>query len=378
MELNMMNMNKTFKVVLLASLVPFAATAEQELSPWYVGAGLGVNNYEPNCELTVMSQCGEDAPYAWDVFAGYMFSDYFGAELGYRDLGKAEWVDYNNRLFDIGAKGPTLGLVASYPFADGWSLNAELGGMAYSVSNVHNLAGEDSSDSGVAAYYGAGIGYMVTENLKLQAKYRRYEDFEAKEWVNLDMQSNYWGLELSYRFGTEAKAAPVAVAAPVVAAVAVDADKDNVLDDQDKCLGTPANHKVDADGCTIYENVTAQYVLEGILFDNNSSVIKQSSYEVLDKVANYLEKNPEHNILIEGHASNTGNPDYNMTLSDKRAKAVATVLIEKYGINANRIDSVGYGVTRPAMEGSSAEANRVNRRIEAVVTTNEKRPVLIK
>ncbi|QBF83948.1 OmpA family protein [Shewanella maritima] len=370
-------MKNTLKVVLLTSILPFAASAETELSPWYVGAGLGVNNYEPNCDQKTMKICGEDSPYAWDVFGGYMFSDNFGVELGYRDLGMAEWTDYNNKRNDAGARGMTAGLVAVVPFADGWSVSAEAGAMNYLLRNKKNYNTEYYSDSGIAPYIGAGIGYMVTENMKLQAKYRRYENLDDDAFKTLEMQSNYWGLELSYRFGAKAKPAPVA-AAPVVAAAAAPADSDNdgVMDDADRCPNTPANHKVDANGCSIYENVTEQHDLGGILFDNNSSVIKQASYAEIEKLANYLNRNPEHTVSIEGHASNVGSPAYNMTLSEKRAKAVANALSEKYGIDASRVQSVGYGVTRPIMEGSSAEANRQNRRIEAIVTSTEKRPVL--
>lgn len=57
-------MKNTLKVVLLTSMLPLAASASQELTPWYVGAGLGVNNYEH-----IATDNGDDNPYAWDIFA---------------------------------------------------------------------------------------------------------------------------------------------------------------------------------------------------------------------------------------------------------------------------------------------------------------------
>lgn len=357
-------MNNTLKAILLTSMLPFAANAAQELSPWYVGGGLGLNNYEPNCDQKTMKVCGEDEPYAWDVFGGYLFNDYFGVELGYRDLGRAEWVDYANKLNDAGAKGMTLGVVGFWPFAERWSLSAEAGAMNYLLSNNKQWGSEYYSDSGIAPYVGAGIGYNFTENLKLQAKYRRYENLDEDKWNTLEMESNYYGLELSYRFGSSA---PAAVVAPL-AVIPVDSDNDGVTDDKDQCADTPANHQVDANGCTLYKEVTEQRDVGSILFANNSSVVKQESYERIEKLAAYMNEHPRSTVLISGHASNVGNPDYNMDLSERRADAVAEILVSKYGISQDRVSSKGYGITQPIIEGSSAEANKANRRIEAHVT----------
>ncbi|ARD21590.1 Outer membrane porin F precursor [Shewanella sp. P1-14-1] len=367
-------MKNTLKVVLLTSLLPFAASAEQELTPWYVGGGLGVNNYEPNCDQKTMKVCGEDDPYAWDVFGGYLFNDYFGVELGYRDLGRAEWTDYSNKRNDVGARGMALGLVGFYPFADKWSLSAEAGAMNYLISNKKNYNTEYYSDSGIAPYIGAGIGYNFTENLKLQAKYRRYENLDDDKYNTLDMESNYWGLELSYRFGVD-KPAPAPVVAPVVAAP-IDSDNDGVTDDMDKCPDTPSTHKVDAQGCTIYEDAPISSRMEGVYFDNDSAVLKPESYTRLEKGAKYLKDNPHTTAVIEGHASLVGNADYNMDLSERRAQAVVDALVEKYGIDASRLKAVGFGEDNPIMEGTSPEANKQNRRIDAVVSGAEKRPVL--
>ncbi|MFP8845701.1 OmpA family protein [Shewanella baltica] len=367
MELENM-MNHKLKFVLLASLLPFTVSAAQELTPWYVGAGLGVNNYEH-----IATQNGQDDPYAWDVFAGYMFNDYFGAEIGFRDLGNADWTDAKGINNDAGVKGSTLGLVGIWPLANRWSLSAEAGAMYYSLENTQNGTNKYSSND-FAPYIGAGVGYNFTDNLKLQAKYRRYENLDDTDFNTIEADSNYWGLELSYRFGSPAAAAPVAAA--VIAAAPVDSDNDGVYDDKDQCPATPVTHKVDSVGCTIYENVKNKEDVGSIQFANDSAVVKKVFYKDIERLANYLNKNPEFTVEIAGHASNVGKPDYNMVLSDKRADAVAQILVEKYGISKNRVTSNGYGVTQPLVAGDSKEAHAANRRIEAVVTTTAKQPVL--
>jgi len=366
MELENM-MNHKLKFVLLASLLPFTVSAAQELTPWYVGAGLGVNNYEH-----IATQNGQDDPYAWDVFAGYMFNDYFGAEIGFRDLGNADWTaaGFSN---DAGVKGGTLGLVGIWPLANRWSLSAEAGAMYYSLENTQNGTNKYSSND-FAPYIGAGVGYNFTDNLKLQAKYRRYENLDDTDFNTIEADSNYWGLELSYRFGHTVAAAPVAAA--VIAAAPVDSDNDGVYDDKDQCPATPATHKVDAVGCTIYENVKTKEDVGSIQFANDSAVVKPVFYKDIERLANYLNKNPEFTVEIAGHASHVGKPEYNMVLSDKRAAAVAKILVDKYAISQSRVTSKGYGETQPLVAGDSKEAYAANRRIEAVVTTTTKQPVL--
>ncbi len=366
-------MNKTLKTVLLASMLPFAANAAQELTPWYVGGGVGINNYEPNCDQKTMKECGEDDPYAWDVFGGYLFNDYFGVELGYRDLGRAEWTDYSNKLNDAGAHGMTLGLVAFWPIFDRFSLSAEAGAMNYILSNKKQWGSEYYSDNGIAPYVGVGLGYNITENLKLQAKYRRYENLDEDKWNTLEMESNYWGLELSWRFGHY-----VEEAAPVVAMVDTDTDNDGVDNQVDQCPDTPSNHLVDEVGCTQYEYVqTAEEINLGTInFANNSAVIEQEDYSQLDKLAKYMEEHERMVVHIQGHASNVGKADYNMQISERRANAVRDMMISRYGVHPDRITAEGFGITRPLMEGSSAEANKANRRIEAHVMGEKKVPVL--
>ena len=87
--------------------------------------------------------------------------------------------------------------------------------------------------------------------------------------------------------------------------------------------------------------------------------------------------NPDakYKVVIEGHASNIGNPAYNMRLSERRAKSVANILTGE-GVEASRITSVGYGVTRLRVQGNTPEAHAANQRIEAKVTAKVKEPVL--
>ncbi|QSX32775.1 OmpA family protein [Shewanella avicenniae] len=364
--------------LLLMAALPAAAYADdQALSPWYVGIGAGQTNYGPNCEASKMATCGKDDPFAWEFFSGYSFNEYLAVEIGYRNLGHADWVDYANNHNDISVKGGTLGVVGTWPLKYNWSLNAELGGYVFNNSNRVNHGAAEYNHQSVAPYYGVGVGYDVNENVRISAKYRRYEDIDETRFANLDMDANYWGLTVSYRFGDAPKAAPVneTVAVVPVVVAPVDSDNDGVVDSQDQCANTPATHKVDANGCSIYVDKLEKLTIAA-QFDNNSSVVKADSYGEIEKAANFLNKYPQADIEIAGHASLPGKASYNLWLSQKRADAVAKILVDKYGIAASRVTAKGYGENQPIMQGDSAEANAANRRIEGNMSFKEKQPLL--
>jgi OOP family OmpA-OmpF porin len=151
-------------------------------------------------------------------------------------------------------------------------------------------------------------------------------------------------------------------------ALIADSDKDGVNDNLDKCPNTPKGDKVDARGCTEFvENEVS--VSLNVLFANNSSIVENTSSSQIVEFANFLKRYGSTSVTIEGHTSAVGTADYNLYLSQKRAQAIVNVLVEQYGIDANRLSAVGYGETRLLNSANNAEAHRVNRRIEAKVST---------
>jgi outer membrane protein OmpA-like peptidoglycan-associated protein len=75
-------------------------------------------------------------------------------------------------------------------------------------------------------------------------------------------------------------------------------------------------------------------------------------------------------VLIQGHADSRGSNAYNLALSEKRAKSVASA-IAGYGVEAERIETKGYGETVPVETNDTLEGRHANRRIEAVALTDE-------
>ena len=103
-------------------------------------------------------------------------------------------------------------------------------------------------------------------------------------------------------------------------------------------LNEARNKKVEASGETI--NIVESVVA----FPFNQSDVQSSQMPSLEHVANYLKNNPDANITVNGYASPEGTEEYNLQLSQRRADAVKDILVNKYGIEANRINAIGHGV----------------------------------
>lgn len=149
----------------------------------------------------------------------------------------------------------------------------------------------------------------------------------------------------------------------------LDTDQDGVLDDVDNCADTPLTDKVDSKGCSVFTEEEVSINVK-VLFANNSSVIGNSSASQFQEVADFMNRYPATDAVIEGHASAPGSDDYNLMLSQKRANAVRTLLIQKYGINSERLTAIGFGETQLLDTANTAKANQVNRRIVVKVSTS--------
>jgi outer membrane protein OmpA-like peptidoglycan-associated protein len=108
----------------------------------------------------------------------------------------------------------------------------------------------------------------------------------------------------------------------------------------------------------------------GLLFKINSSEISDSYKSDLSSVAEVFKKYPETNIVIEGHTDDTGTDEYNMTLSEKRAKSVQAFLFSK-GVAENRMTAKWYGETQPKYPNDSEANRQKNRRVELAVFAND-------
>ena len=99
---------------------------------------------------------------------------------------------------------------------------------------------------------------------------------------------------------------------------------------------------------------------------NSAELTKLSAYQ-LDNLADAMDNYPAMTIELGGHTDNTGEPELNQQLSEQRAQAVMSYLVDK-GIAASRLTAVGYGATRPVASNDTEEGRDENRRTEFRIT----------
>jgi OmpA-OmpF porin, OOP family len=144
----------------------------------------------------------------------------------------------------------------------------------------------------------------------------------------------------------------------------VDTDGDGIADPDDKCpnlFGTPENQ-----GCpAIKEEVVKKvnYAANNIYFATGKFILLSRSFKGLDEVVKLMKDDAQLKISIEGHTDDVGSDASNMKLSESRANAVKAYFVKK-GIDAERINSAGFGETQPIEDNKTAAGRQKNRRVE--------------
>jgi OOP family OmpA-OmpF porin len=125
----------------------------------------------------------------------------------------------------------------------------------------------------------------------------------------------------------------------------------------------------DASGIVAALDQSGVAVLEGLVFASGSATLSNSDYPSLAAVAAWLDANPEGTIALVGHTDASGSLAANVALSERRAEAVAEVLIDTYGADRNRVDAQGVGFLAPRATNQTEEGRQKNRRVEVIVTS---------
>lgn len=105
--------------------------------------------------------------------------------------------------------------------------------------------------------------------------------------------------------------------------------------------------------------------LYGINFDTDKDVLRPESKPTLDRIVALLGAKPDLRLKIEGHTDDRGSADHNQTLSDARAASVKRYLTDA-GVAADRLETQGFGATKPAVSNTSEMGRAANRRVELV------------
>jgi outer membrane protein OmpA-like peptidoglycan-associated protein len=104
----------------------------------------------------------------------------------------------------------------------------------------------------------------------------------------------------------------------------------------------------------------------GIQFDVNSDKLKPESYSTLKEISDILKENPAIRIQVVGHTDSDGDEASNLDLSKRRGAAVKNELVNKFGVEAARLETDGKGESEPVADNNSAVNKAKNRRVEFI------------
>ena len=342
----MANLTKTLLCTAIAAAISSSALAGDVVKEGFtLGLGGAYTDYD-----SVRTLDNKVAP---EVGIGYRFNDRFSLEGLYSNSsnelksGKdADLTDYRlDAFYDL---TPWDGSLTPYFVA----------GIGEFKEDLENR--KDRDDTRLNA--GFGLRQALTQNLSLRG------DVRALHGLDHHQTESMVNLALTWTFGSpekpmQAQVIPEPEPQPIAPEPKpLDSDNDGVVDTSDLCPNTEMGAAVDLVGCIPMEEIDLL-----VEFGFDSSNIHHTALDQIDEMAEFMKKFPEVKIKVEGHTDSKGVAIYNDRLSQKRADAVRNMLVEKFGINGERIKAVGMGQNEPVATNDTPEGRQKNRRVVAEI-----------
>jgi outer membrane protein OmpA-like peptidoglycan-associated protein len=363
------------------SLMFVSGAASAAPEGFFIGAGAGQSTMKAKSDNNVGPKVDlNESDTSYKGYAGYNFTPWLGVEGGYVELGNQDQSESqlvvvsgfpDEEKVEVSANG-WQGFAVLYLPLGNFDLFAKVGGIAANIDVETKLhfpgpvppAGtqhnKSSEGNGMMAY-GAGAAYNFG-HWSIRAEYEAYD-------VNkLDDLYNVTG-SLQYTFFRE-KEAPAPVAStpapapkPMVAAApppakCPDSDHDGVCDAVDQCPNTPPGARVGPGGCDCDYTLTLD-------FPFNSAELHADDKAKIDAIIPVL-KNPKVAFIlgeVDGYTDSTGDAQYNLGLSQRRAQAVADY-VKSQGVSlGDRFAIHGYGEADPVASNDTNEGRAQNRRV---------------
>lgn len=347
---------------------------------------------------------GLDDSEFYGIGLGYGITDNFTLEAWYTD-GEA---DVRGTNFDIDTTSYRLDALYDLPHFGGGAWNAYLVGGVGRAEFDTGLPGLDFSETQLNL--GVGLKAKVSKSLSLRGDVRAFDNIDQGSDTD-DFGTDFafqialtYGFGKVYQHGSPAAPAPAPKAAPKPRPVKkaldsdgdgvldsadacpntprgvkvnsrgcpLDSDRDGVYDYLDKCPGTKAGLKVDTVGCPIKLTSTVDIQLN-VNFDTNKSVVKPQYFNEIKRVADFMNQYEGTRVEVQGHTDSRGSNAYNKALSQRRADAVAAVLVRQHGVPANRVTARGYGEENPITSNDNEQGRASNRRVVGSVNAQVER-----
>jgi outer membrane protein OmpA-like peptidoglycan-associated protein len=112
--------------------------------------------------------------------------------------------------------------------------------------------------------------------------------------------------------------------------------------------------------------------LGDVLFDTGKATLKPGAYSTIDRLAQVLNSSHNSRVVIEGHTDSVGSEEMNQSLSEQRAQAVQSALMQR-GVSGSQVRSLGKGETTPVAGNDTASGRQANRRVELIFSQDASR-----
>jgi OOP family OmpA-OmpF porin len=326
---------------------------------------------------TAMTRDERDTGYK--LFGGYQFNRHVALEGGYFNLGRfgfqSTTVPTGTLNGQIKLQGLNLDLVGTLPIAGRLSALGRVGGQyadardRFSGTGAVSVLNPNPSKRAFNYKFGAGLQYEVTSSLLIRGEAERYRINDA---VGNHGDVNLYSVSLVFPLGRADAPAPRKVVAPVyVAPVAIAPPPPPPP--PPVVVAAPAAPVVAPPPPRRRVSFSADS-----LFTFDRATLRPEGKPALDKLASELKGTEFSVITVEGHTDRLGTPQYNQSLSVRRADSVKSYLIGSGGIDAAKISAVGKGETMPVTKPEDCKGSKANpkliaclqpdRRVEVEVT----------
>ena len=245
--------------------------------------------------------------------------------------------DYENSSNDTSITRAFVNGIQEYALNDKFKLYA-LAGIGYEHINT-NL---NHNDSNPFFNYGIGAKYKVYKDISLK--------FDVRHLLKFDGDKN-----VMYTLGVAIPFGEVVKPMPKVEEKVIEKEEVVVVP---KPKPVPVKEKI--------VEVLVQPANLDVLFDTNSAKIRSYDIAKFDKYIKYISTVAGSKIVVEGHTDSVGSDAYNLELSKRRAQSVKSQFI-KMGLDASKIETIGYGESKPAVDNKTKENRQINRRVTAKI-----------
>ena len=373
----------------LMAFTALSVSVEANAEEWdgmdlYVGAGIGQSDLSPQHVKNQGFTIDDHWQGAWKITGGLDINDYISVEGYYSDAGSTG-LSKNGSDADIGYRMAGVDAILHY-WAKGEA--REQGSIALYAkaglnhTDTYSRGNVEEKDDVRKIFGGLGAEVYLPQEFSVRFEFESYNADVSLFTLNLVKRFGFNSKKSSQKeFVTMVKQLPKTAAGPKIAALApvvLDSDLDGVLDDEDQCLDTAKDTKVDAFGCVLAVTETKSVMkaknsidieLLNVQFPSNSDNLTSESKLGLDEVVRLLGADTAVNIEVQAYSDNMGAANYNKNLSQKRAESVVSYLTQK-GISADRMSAIGYGEKNPIADNNTQSGRAKNRRVEFILTNH--------